>query len=323
MKAAVIHKLGSIPKYEDIADPVPQNETQILMNITAASVKNIDKMRVAGTHYANYSDFPTAVGIDGVGTLENGIRVYASGLTGMIAEKALIQQNSYTVLPDNLDDATAAALPNALIGSAMAFVGRAKIKVGDVVLINGATGVTGKLAVQVAKFYGASKIIVTGRNADALQQSLGLGADTIISLKQEEDQVLKNLKEIHAATPIDLVIDYLWGRPVELLLEVFKSTGTSKFTRPVRIVTVGEMAGASIKLDSGILRSSAIELLGSGIGSLSQEDMRRYTTEVLPQMFHLAAEGKIKIDTLSVPLKEVESAWNMEISGTKRLVITI
>ena len=323
MKAAVLHQLGTLPRFEDLPDPIPQNETQVVIHVTAASVKNIDKMRAAGKHYANYTDFPTAVGLDGVGKLENGQRVYAMGLTGMIAEKALIQQNNYILLPDTIDDATAAALPNALIGSAMAFVGRAKIKTGDIVLINGATGVTGKLAVQVAKQYGASKVIVTGRNPGSLAQLKELGADEIISLVQEEHLFIKQVKEIHHLTPIDIVIDYLWGRPVELLLEVFKSSGVSKFTHPVRIVTVGEMAGASIRLDSGILRSSAIELLGSGIGSLSQGDMRKYNTEVLPQMFHLAGEGKIKMDTVCVPLKDVESAWNKEMPSTKRLVITI
>ena len=323
MKAAVLHSLGSLPKYEEISDPIPQNETQILLNVTAASVKNIDKMRAAGKHYANYTQFPTVVGLDGVGKLDNGTRVYAMGISGMIAEKALIQQNGYIVLPDKIDDATAAALPNALIGSAMAFVGRAKIKAGEIVLINGATGVTGRLAVQVAKHYGAAKVIVTGRNPESLQQLKNLGADEIISLKQDETEIIKQLKEIHSRTPIDIVIDYLWGRPVELLLEVFKSSGISKFTHPVRIVTVGEMAGASIRLDSGILRSSAIELLGSGIGSLSQEDMRKYTTEVLPEMFHLAGEGKIKIETLTAPLKDIESVWNKEMPNTKRLVIII
>lgn len=323
MKAAVLHQLGSLPKYEEFADPVPQNETQILLHVTAASVKNIDKMRVAGTHYANYTDFPTTIGIDGVGKLDNGTRVYAAGITGMIAEKALIYQNGYVILPDKIDDATAAALPNALIGSAMAFAGRSKIKNGDVVLINGATGITGKLAVQVAKQYGASKVIVTGRNPEALEQAKTLGADITVSLKQEEEQIIKQLKEIHHLSPIDIVIDYLWGRPVELLLEVFKSSGTSKFTHPVRIVTVGEMAGASIRLDSGILRSSAIELLGSGIGSLSQDDMRKYNTEVLPLMFRLAAEGELKIETTTVPLKDIETAWNKDVPNGKRLVIII
>lgn len=322
MKAAILHKSGSLPRYEDFSDPVPQNETQLVLQVTAASVKNIDKMRVAGTHYANYTEFPTTIGIDGVGRLPDGRRVYAAGISGMLAEKALIHQNSFTILPDKISDATAAALPNALIGSAMAF-GRAKIRAGEVVLINGATGVTGRLAVQVAKYYGASKVIVTGRNAEALEESLTLGADIAVSLKQEETALLKQLKEIHSLTPIDIVIDYLWGRPVELLLEVFKSKGVNKFTPTVRIVTVGEMAGPEIRLGSGILRSSAIELLGSGIGSLAQDDMRRYTTEVLPEMFHLAAEGKLRIDTVTVPLKDIESAWIREIPSTKRLVVMI
>lgn len=323
MKAAVLHKLGTVPRYADFPDPVPQNETQIPLNVLAASVKNIDKMRVAGTHYANYTNLPTTVGMDGVGRLSDGTRVYAVGITGMIAEKALIQQNAYTIIPDALDDASAAALPNALIGSAMPLIARANMSVGEVVLINGATGVTGRLAVQVAKHLGASKVIVTGRNAESLTQLRSLGADTIISLQQSEATIIEQIREIHNLTPINIVLDYLWGRPVELLLQVFKSSGTNKFTPRVRLVTVGEMAGKSIQLDSGILRSSAIELLGSGIGSLSQHDMRRYSVEVLPEMFHLAAEGKLKIETVTAPLKDVEPAWNKEIPNTKRMVIVM
>src|SRR6187549_1045226 len=110
MKAAVLNTFGAAPVYQDSPDPIPQNADQILLNVKAASVKNIDKLRAGGNHYASHKELPAVVGLDGVGVLENGKRVYAQGITGMIAEKALIANNRFTVLPDNIDNIVAAAL---------------------------------------------------------------------------------------------------------------------------------------------------------------------------------------------------------------------
>src|SRR5579875_521829 len=177
MKAAVLHQLGQIPKYEDYKEPTPQKENEVVMTVKAAAIKNIDKGRAAGSHYASYQHLPVVVGIDGVGVLEDGRRVYANGITGTMAEKALIDKNKLTVLPDGIDDVTAAALPNAVLGADLALRYRARIQKGAVVLINGATGITGKIAVQLAKHYGAAKVIATGRNETMLEQLGQLGAD--------------------------------------------------------------------------------------------------------------------------------------------------
>ncbi|WP_020604611.1 hypothetical protein [Spirosoma spitsbergense] len=143
MKAAVLKQVGTSPVYEDVEDPVPQDREQLLITIEAASLKNIDRLRAGGKHPASHRNLPAIVGIDGVGTLENGKRVYAQGLTGMMAQKGLIAKARYTVLPDKLDYSTAAALPNAVIGSSMALRFRGRMEPGMTVLINGATGVTG------------------------------------------------------------------------------------------------------------------------------------------------------------------------------------
>lgn len=323
MKAAVLHQLGSVPQYENFPDPIPQNDEQLLINVRAAAIKNLDKGRASGKHYASYTELPVVVGIDGVGVLENGTRVYAQGLTGMIAEKALIGKNNYIVLPNNISNATAAALPNAVMGAALALHFRAAMKKGDVVLINGATGVTGQLAVQVAKYYGASRIIATGRNMESLEKLKSLGADVVLSLKQEDDLIISELKQIHQDTTINVVIDYLWGKPVELIISALKGGGLHTFTQQVRIVTVGSMASENISLASGTLRSSAIELLGSGLGSLSKENMEKFYAEILPEMFQLAADGKLTIETESTSLENVAAAWQQEVAPGKRMVISI
>jgi len=323
MKAALLHVLGSAPAYDTCPDPVPQNEDQILINVKAASIKNLDKMRASGKHYASYTELPAVVGIDGVGVLQDGTRVYAQGITGMIAEKALIAKGRYVVLPEKIDDATAAALPNAVIGAAMALRYRAGMKKGDVVLINGATGVTGQIAVQIARHYGASKIIVTGRNQESLQKLKKLGADVVISLHEGDETIIHKIKEEHKTTPINIVIDYLWGHPVELIITALKGGGLHGFTSIVKIVTVGSMAGENIQLTSSILRSSAIEILGSGIGSISKEAMDKFSSEVLPEMFQLAADGLLHIETETVALKNIETAWHKDTAPGKRLVVVI
>jgi NADPH:quinone reductase-like Zn-dependent oxidoreductase len=323
MKAAVLHQLGGTPKYEDFPDPVIQQPNQVLLHVKAASVKNLDKGRASGAHYASHENLPAVVGIDGVGRLEDGTRVYATGITGMIAEKALIDKERYTVLPDQVDDITAAALPNAIMGAALALKYRAGIKPGDTVLINGATGVTGRIAIQVAKHYGAKKVLATGRNERSLNILRELGADEIISLKEEEDKLVKRLKEMHAAQKIDIVIDYTWGRPAELILLALKGGGLHNITATIRFVTVGGMAGDEIRVSSAALRSSAIEILGSGIGSIPAGVMEKLPGEILPEMLQLAAGGKLKIDTVTADLKNIETAWTDNIPAGKRLVIVI
>jgi NADPH:quinone reductase-like Zn-dependent oxidoreductase len=322
MKAAILYQLGQAPQYGDFAEPVAQNDNELLLTVKAVAVKNLDKGIASGAHYSsNTVQQPKVVGIDGVGVLADGTRVYGFGIGGVMAEKALINKKMTVKLPSGIDDVTAAALPNAVMGAAAALRFRAEVKPGETVLINGATGVTGMLAVQIAKHYGAKKVIATGRNAEQLELLLQLGADEIISLKQDDEQIISKLKEIRSTSPIDVVIDYLWGHPAELIFAALQGKGA--VTHKLRYVTVGGMAGDKIQLSSGTLRSADIEISGSGLGSLPAEAMQLLFTEVLPEMMQLAADGKLKIETVTAELKDIETAWNMEVAGGKRLVIVV
>lgn len=324
MRAAVLNHLGHVPVYEEnFADPVIAKDNEIIMHVKAAAIKNLDKGRASGSYYASHTNLPEVVGVDGVGVLEDGTRAYAFGLSGMIAEKALIDKYNYTRLPDHIDFASAAALPNAVLGAALALKYRAHIKAGSVVLINGATGVTGHVALQIAKYYGAGKVYVTGRNQFALNRLKELGADEVISLEKPRDEFIKSVYELHKSHPIDIVIDYIWGTPAEMILHALKGSGLHSFSNNVRFVTVGDMAGKSIQLDSGILRSSAIEVLGSGIGSLPKEAFEELRRQILPEMMDLVVKGKILIDVVTRPLQEVASAWNEKIPAGQRMVIMI
>ena len=321
MKAAVIYQFGETPRYEDVADPIPQSENDVVMTVKAASIKNIDKGQARGDHYDRYKKLPAVVGTDGVGIIPDGSRVYAFYAGATMAEKALVRQKAYVRLPDSVDDVTAAALPNPGLSAWFSLYYRAALKPGETVLINGATGVTGKMAIQLANYFGAGKVIATGRNPQVLETLPDLGADTVISLVQSDDDLKAALKAEHTKTPFDVIIDYTWGHPAEILLDTLTGHDFLAEAHRTRYVTVGEMAGPTIQLASGTLRSAAIELYGVGGGSVPKEVMQKVPTEILPQLFDLAATGKLKIETEIVPLKDVARAWQQSKSAGKRLVL--
>ncbi|MTH16738.1 zinc-binding alcohol dehydrogenase family protein [Flavobacterium sp. LC2016-01] len=323
MKAAVVYRKGELPKYAEFPEPIATNENEVLISVKAVAITNLDKGIASGEHYSseNENQNGTIIGSDAIGLLENGTRVYARGISGTIAEKALVEKSRMVTLPDGIDDATAAAMPNAVAGSAMALRFRAGIKPGETVLINGATGFTGQMAIQIAKHYGAKKIIVTGRNEKTLQSLLELGADEIVSLKQDDGSLISQLKDIHQNTPIDIVLDYLWGHSAELILSVLKGNGN--FTHKTRYVSVGSMSGDLIQLSAQILRSVDLQLSGSGLGSWTREEVKLLFSEILPEMFLLASQKKLKVNIEKVNLANIEKMWNAEVSDGKRLVVVI
>lgn len=323
MKAAVIYRRGEMPQYTELPEPVTKNDNEILITVKAAAIKHFDKGRSAGTHYATTKDKgnATVIGGDGVGLLPDGNRVFALGVSGMIAEKAVIEKSRMIKLPEGIDDAIAAALPNAVAGSAMALRFRAGMQPGETVLINGATGFTGKIAVQVAKHYGAKRIIVTGRNEETLKSLLALGADEIITLKQHDVKFMAQLKAIHQNTPIDIIIDYLWGHTAALILAALKGDGA--FTHRVRFVAVGAVTGDNIQLSAENLRSVDLQLSGSGLGSWTRAEMTELFSGILPEMFVLAAEGRLKVDIENVLLEDIGKLWDKEVPNGKRLVVIL
>jgi NADPH:quinone reductase-like Zn-dependent oxidoreductase len=323
MKAAVMYQKGELPQYVDFPEPTPQREDEILVTVKAVAIKHFDKGRASGKHYS--SDAPKGngrvIGGDGVCLLSDGTRVYGMGVSGMLAEKATIEKGRIVRIPDGLDDAAAAALPNAIIGAAMGLRFKAAIATGDVVLVNGATGFTGRVAVQIARHYGAKKIIVTGRNEQSLQELLSLGADEIISVQQTDEAFMAQLKQVHTLTPIDVTIDYLWGHTAEMILACLKGDGS--FTGRTRFVSVGSMSGDLIQLSAANLRSVNIQLTGSGLGAWSKDEVRQLFKDILPEMFQLAADGKLKVTTRNVKLKDIADLWDLDVPAGQRLVVTI
>src|SRR5271154_3784574 len=217
MKAAVVHSFDSPPRYTSFADPVAA-EGERLVTVTAAGLHPIVKALAKGTHYGSSGELPFVAGVDGVGKLEDGTRVYfgiARSPFGTFSERSLASSWMCLPLPDGVDDVTAAGIANPAMSSWAALTVRAKFVAGGSVLILGATGVAGQLAVQIAKRLGARRVIAAGRNPQALEKLKSLGADVVISLDQDQAALVAAYRAEIADAGIDVVLDYLWGNPAE------------------------------------------------------------------------------------------------------------
>jgi len=217
-------------------------------------------------------------------------------------------------LPDDIDDAQAAAIANPGMSAYLSIKERAGLVRGETILILGATGVAGHLAIQAARHLGASRIIAAGRNLDALA---GENIDAPISLNQPDDAI-RDAFAVEAKKGIDVVIDYLWGHPTELLLQALATGFDPSSARATRLVEVGESAGKTISLPGATLRSIDLKMMGSGFGSFP---LRRIL-EAIPTLFSLSAAGVLTVAVEPVPLAEVESAWTRKESG-RRIVFTL
>lgn len=315
MKAAVVTVLGEPPRYQDFPEPAPA-EGEALIHVRAAGLHPIVKALAAGSHYAGKGEVNVVPGIDGVGTLDDGRRVYfgfARKPWGTMCELTVAPLARCIPLPDGIDDAQAAAIANPGMSAWLSLKERAGLKPGQRVLILGATGVAGHIAIQAARHLGAARIVGAGRNTDVLASE---NLDAVISLTQP-DEAIRDAFTAEAKQGIDVVIDYLWGRPTELLLEALARSFDPNAARATRLVEVGESAGKTITLPGATLRSINLNLMGSGFGSVPLEGV----FNAIPTLFSLAAAGTLRVDIDPVPLSQVESAWNRRESG-KRIVFT-
>lgn len=317
MKAAIVKGPGQTPIYGDFADPVPGRDEQIV-TVTAAALSPLVKSRASGAHYSSSGKFPFIAGIDGVGRLDDGRRVYfvmPRAPYGSMAERTVVRSAQCLPVPDGLDDVTAAAIANPGMSSWAALRERARIKAGETVLVNGATGTAGRLAVQIAKHFGAKKVIATGRNESALRSVAALGADVVLPLLENEAAMEDSFKEQFAAG-VDVVLDYLWGKSAERLLIAGAKAGAEAV--PIRFVQIGSVSASEIMLPSAVLRSSAIELMGSGIGSVPLERL----LHAIDGLMQATVPGGFKIAAESVAQSEVERAW-AEGDSTRRTVFVV
>ena len=267
MNAAVVHSYDQPPRYEAFRDPVPAAD-EILVTVTAAGLHPIVRALAKGAHYGSTGQLPLIPGVDGVGRTDDGARVLFGSSHppyGTFAERSITRRAMCTPLPDNLDDATVAAMINPAMSSWAALAHRAHFVAGESILILGATGSAGHLAVQIARRLGAKRVVAVGRNPRALEETISLGADAVISLNQDREALIAAFRaEINLG--LDVVLDYLWGAPAEALLAAIVQKGLDHDAGRLRYIQIGNSAGPTISLNAATLRSSGLELIGSGFG---------------------------------------------------------
>ncbi len=315
MNAAVVESYELPPRYTGFPDPVPTGD-EILITVNAAGLHPIVKSLAKGSHYGSTGQFPFVPGVDGVGRTPQGERVFfgaAHPPFGTFAERSLGKPAYCFPIPDALDDVTVAALMNPAMASWGALEHRAHFTAGESILILGATGSAGQLAVQVARRFGAKRIVAAGRDPKSLEETKSLGADATIPLQQEHDALVSAFRA-ELAQGIDVVLDYLWGAPAEALLAAVTQKGLDHDAGRLRYIQIGNAAGPNITLAGATLRSSGLELLGSGFGSVSLDKIFASLRSAL----QAAAKEPFRIKLVTAPLRDVEKLWNAP--GDARLV---
>ena len=260
MNAAVVTSFGEPPHYQQFDVPQPTAGDEMLVDVLAVGLHPRVRTGAAGAHYTSTGTLPMIPGVDGVGRRPDGTRVYfvaADDVIGSMADKALVDARRSIELPDDADVAKVAAAMNPAMSSWVALRRRVRIDPGQSILVLGATGNAGAMAVQVAKRLGAGRVVGSGRDLARLRALTAVGADDIVQLTDDRDATGNALAA--AAAEVDIVIDYLWGKPAQHAM-VALLTARSDRSRAMNWIQIGAIAGPTIELPSVVLRSANFRL---------------------------------------------------------------
>ena len=315
MRAAVTHELGATPVIEERDEPV-RAEGQALVETGAAALNPVDLAIGAGLFYGGHPPLPFTAGREGVGRVIEG-EGFAPGTlvatlktaSGSLAERFTADESELWEIPAEADPVAATALGIAGLAGWLAVEERGRIQEGDRVLVLGATGTVGSVAVQAARLLGASRVVAAGRDAARLERSLKVGADATVALDGDLQQAFRDA--FPDGGP-DLVIDPLWGSPALAAIAI----------APVgmRFVNLGQSAGASVELASAAVRGRRLEIIGHTVFEAPHADLARGHRAMLA---HVAA-GELEVDIETYPLERAPEAWEAQRAGpAHKLVVTV
>ncbi|MSQ50268.1 MAG: zinc-binding alcohol dehydrogenase family protein [Betaproteobacteria bacterium] len=312
MHAAVL-TAGAAPVYESFDSPVAR-EGAALVTVTAAALARVDIAVASGRHYTKPSPGRFVLGREGVGRLASGRRVYFNFTSclwpfGSMAEQTLVDPSCLLDVPEGIPDALAAALGNAGLAAWLPLSWRARLRPGETVLVIGATGLSGLIAVAAARLLGAGCVVAAGRNRDVLERCRALGADAIVNLNESSDLVAAYANA--ARGPIDVVLDYLCGPPAEAALEALAKGG--------RMVHIGTTVATEMKIAGQTLRRTSADILGFAYYHAPIEVQQ----EAYSALCRHAAAGRIVIDYETLPLCEVREAWDRQLAGSRRRLVLL
>jgi NADPH:quinone reductase-like Zn-dependent oxidoreductase len=317
MNAAVVTSFDAPPHFATFDVPRPQHAEQMLVDVLAVGLHPRVRSGASGQHYTSTGTLPMIPGVDAVGRRADGRLLYFvsdDDVIGTMAEKAVVDRRRAIELPTEVDVAKIAAAMNPAMSSWVALRRRVPIKPGQSVLVLGATGNAGAMAVQVAKRLGAGRVVAAGRDRARLDALTAVGADELVALTTDGPAEPSALAA--AAAEIDIVIDYLWGWPAQAAI-VALLTGRTDRSRPLDWIQIGAVAGPTIELPSAALRSANFRLQGSGQGSVSPGG---YLAE-LPALVAEIDAGTIAVTATSRPLADVEAIWGQADAPGQRTVL--
>jgi NADPH:quinone reductase-like Zn-dependent oxidoreductase len=307
MRAAVVTSFDAPPRCADYPEPVA-HDGELVVDVLAAGLHPRVRSQAAGSHYTSSGELPLVPGVDAVVRGADGLVRYAvldDTTLGTMAERTLIDPRRSVVLPDDVNPVEIAAAMNPLMSSWVALRRRLRFAAGQRVLVLGATGNAGRMAVQVAKLLGAAHVVAAGRDTARLADARRLGADQTCTLG-----------EVAAAADVDVVLDYVWGEPTARAMVALLEARADR-SAPLTWVEIGSIAGPVAAIPSAALRSARLDIVGSGIGAVPGRDF----VDELPALAAEIARGSFEVRARAVPLAEVESAWAEAAITTDRLVV--
>ena len=293
MRAAVIEKYGEAP----VVKEVPAPDSGAIVEVIGAPVNPVDISIATGKFYAGSPPLPYVPGGEGIGRLSaGGQRVYfrAALPNGAMAERS-VTSGQTVPLPESLNVGVAAALGTPGIAAYCGLTNRAQLQKGETVLILGASGVLGTIAVQAARLLGAGRVVAGARDPKALEQLKGLGADATVDLNNLEG-LTERIKEASGGQ-LQVVIDPVWGAPGVAALAALSPFG--------RFVQLGASAGQEATVNSGLIRGQYRSILGYTSFLLPWEEQAK----AYKMLADWAAAGKLKVQHEIVPLDRAADAW--------------
>jgi NADPH:quinone reductase-like Zn-dependent oxidoreductase len=311
MRAAVVDSFRTPPTCQEIAAPVPGGPDEVLVEVIAVGLHPRVRSQADGSHYTSSGELPLVPGIDGVGRTADGVLRYFvlhDTTMGAMAEQTVIDVRRSVVLASGSDPFVLAAAMNPAMSSWVALRRRISFVAGQRVLVLGATGNAGRLALQVAKYLGAAEVIGVGRRVDQLANLADLGADATVALA--DTGALGR-----AGAEVDVVIDYVWGQPTADAMAAIVTHRTDD-NRPLTWIEVGSVAGSTAAIPSAALRATRLQLVGSGQGSVSTGDI----LAELPELATAISAGAFTVAPRVVALADVETAWR-DVASSQRIVI--
>jgi NADPH:quinone reductase-like Zn-dependent oxidoreductase len=303
VRAAVLTALGE-PQFGEFNEPEP-GAGRTVVEVLAAGLNPVDILLAAGVIPMPGAPMPRVVGTEGVGTLD-GRRVYfgaPSAPLGSWAARTLVDPAETFPVPDEVSDSMAVALGIPGLTAWLSLSWRARLERGENVLVLGASGAVGTLAVQAAALLGAGRVIGAARSATALAALPSLGADAVVSLEQAPDALAQAFSEA-ADGRIDVIVDTLWG-PAAVGALMAASPGA-------RLVQLGGSAARDVSFDPAMMRYKQTAILGMSVATTP----RAVRAEAYAELTRLAADDQIRSSVTVLPLEDVSQAWRQQQMGS-------